>query len=90
MLNAAVKRLVLSSFLNVSVEAGEVDSEKQSQSNVCYSDRIAYVNLKLNRYLESNSTFLNSFNKCFPNVFGKHLIHYKNTSESELSEISNK
>jgi len=30
--NAAVKRAVLSSFLNISVEAGGVDSEKQFTS----------------------------------------------------------
>jgi len=32
MSNAAVKRLVLSSFFNASVEAGAVDSEKQSRT----------------------------------------------------------
>jgi len=33
MLNAAVKRAVLSSFFNVSVEAGGVDSEKARQNH---------------------------------------------------------
>jgi len=34
MSNAAVKRAVLSSFFNVSVEAGGVDSEKQSRTTL--------------------------------------------------------
>jgi len=34
MSNAAVTREVLSSFLNISVEAGDVDSEKQSRTTL--------------------------------------------------------
>jgi len=34
MSNAAVKRAVLSSFINISVEAGGVDYEKQSRTTL--------------------------------------------------------
>jgi len=34
MSNAAAKKVILSSFLNISVEAGGVDSEKQSHTTV--------------------------------------------------------